>query len=335
MRSAPDRTRLLHLADDRRLAYTVTGPDHGQPVIYCHGAIGTPVDATVDLGQMAELLGVRYIAPSRPGVGFSEAKPGRTIMDFASDLEQLANALDLGSFSVVGVSAGGPYALACAHALGDRVERVAVVSSLSPLCPPHATPGLRKRVRLALKALHANPRKCTALADCVLPVLARHPGLVTAVIKAHAAPGEQQRLAGAGESHAASSSFLDACCRGASGLIEDFLVYSQAWGFDVAAINTTVQLWHGAADPLVPVEHALQLAATLPRCRVFLDPDEGHHFFRSSIGRILATLVDPGGATAGQAPTAQSAAMVPGNVAQAPEAQAAARSSTSGGRSTS
>ncbi len=51
-------------------------------------------------------------------------------------------------------------------------------------------------------------------------------------------------------------------------------------------------MWHGAADPLVPVEHALQLAATLPRCRVFVDPDEGHHFFRRRLGEILAALLE-------------------------------------------
>jgi len=45
------------------------------------------------------------------------------------------------------------------------------------------------------------------------------------------------------------------------------------------------------ADPLVPVEHALQLAVTLPRCRMFFDPDEGHHFFRRRLPRILALLV--------------------------------------------
>jgi hypothetical protein len=31
---------------------------------------------------------------------------------------------------------------------------------------------------------------------------------------------------------------------------------------------------------------------------VFFDPDEGHHFFRRRLGRILATLVD-GEVTAG------------------------------------
>ena len=54
-----------------------------------------------------------------------------------------------------------------------------------------------------------------------------------------------------------------------------------------------VHLWHGMGDAFVPVEHALQLAAALPRCRVSLDPGEGHFFFRRRVRAILAQLAAP------------------------------------------
>ncbi len=74
-------------------------------------------------------------------------------------------------------------------------------------------------------------------------------------------------------------------------MIDDYLACSRGWGFSVADIQTEVDLWHGMEDPLVPIEHALQLALALPRCRMFLDPGEGHHFFRRRLAEILATLV--------------------------------------------
>ena len=114
---------------------------------------------------------------------------------------------------------------------------------------------------------------------------------MTRVIAAHAAPSERARLNTAGERHAASQSFLDATCGGVGGLIGDFLTYANGWGFPPSEVRPEVHLWHGASDPLVPVEHALQLAAALPNCRVFVDPDEGHHFFRSNLEQILAALV--------------------------------------------
>lgn len=290
---ASDCRDTLVLRDGRRLAFTVTGPTDGAPVLYCHGAIGTPVEATIDLQRIAHNVGVRYIAPSRPGVGGSDPQPGRTILDFADDVAALADSLALERFSVVGVSAGGPYALGIAHQLGERVRRVAVCSALAPFWPTHRTPGVQRRIRLPLAAVAGAPRLVCGLGDRVLPILARHPELITSVIAAHAAPAERDRLAATDERTAVSNCFLDAACTGVSGLVEDFLTYARGWDFDPRDVISEVHLWHGGGDPLVPVEQALQLAADLPNCRVFLDPDEGHHFFRSGLEEILATLVGP------------------------------------------
>lgn len=289
---ATDRREKLVLRDGRRLHFTAIGPSTGWPVLYCHGAIGTPVEATVDLNRIVERVGVRYIAPSRPGVGGSDPHPGRTILDFADDVAALADRLEVERFSVLGVSAGGPYALGVAHRLGGRVQRVALCSALSPFCEPHRAPGLQRRLGLPLGALAAAPVTARKIGNALLPVLSRHPGLISGVIAAHAAPSDRARLACTSEGSAASTSFLDATCGSVAGLIDDFLTYAHGWGFDPSGMSTEVQLWHGAGDPLVPVEHALQLAASLPRCRVFIDPDEGHHFFRSSLEEILAALVD-------------------------------------------
>lgn len=273
----------LDLPGGRRIAYTDTGPRDGLPVIYCHGAIGTPLQATVDLGRLTAQLGVRYIAPSRPGFGGSDPVRSRTILGFADDLGVLADALGLETFSVVGVSAGGPYALAAAHRLGSRVGRVAVCSSLAPLGPPHRAAGVPVHIRLALGVLGRAPGFCRRLGDAGLPLVALHPA-------------------------ARRTSFLDAAAGGVGGMIDDYLIYSTDWGFRPEAVAQEVHLWHGVRDVVVPVEHALQLAMALPSSRVFLDPEEGHHCFRSSLERILGVLV---GAR-----------------------QAAARSSISGGRST-
>jgi pimeloyl-ACP methyl ester carboxylesterase len=262
-------------------------------VIYCHGAIGTPLGGSVDLDAIAWDLGVRHIAVSRPGVGGSDPRQDRTVLHFASDLRQLADALGLPRFSLIGVSAGGPYALGAAHQLADRVERVAVCSSLSPLCAPHRTPGMQRRIRLALSFVARSPGLCAALGDSVLPLIRHHPVLLSHVIAAHAAPEERDRLAQPDERCAASTAFLDASAGGVRGMIDDYLTYSRGWGFPVSEVRARVHLWHGVNDPLVPIEHALQLAAALPDCRVFFDADEGHHFFRRRLREILGVLVGP------------------------------------------
>jgi pimeloyl-ACP methyl ester carboxylesterase len=290
------RAASLRLADGRRLRFVETGPRDGYPIFYCHGAIGTPLGRSIDLEELTAHLGVRYIAVNRPGIGGSDPAPRRTVLDFATDLEALADALGLGRFGVVGVSAGGPYALAAGSAL-SRVDRLAVCSSLSPLCAPHRTPGMPRRIRLGLSALAAAPKSCSVAGGALLPLIRRYPELLHRVIAAHAAPEERQRLRLPAERDAASASFLDATAYGVTGMIEDYLTYSSGWGFDTASVTAEVHVWHGARDPLVPVEHALQLAAGLPRCRLFVAPDEGHHFFRRRLGHILAVLLrSPDGA---------------------------------------
>ena len=292
MRDRPtNRCYSLRLADGRRLIYSEAGPAEGFPVFYCHGAIGTPLRRSLDLEAITADAGVRYIAVSRPGIGGSDPAPGRTVLDFASDLRELADTLSLERFAVVGVSAGGPLSLAAARQLPDRVIRAGVCSSLSPLCVLHRTPEMQLRIRLALAALAWAPGACAAAGDMVLPIIRRHPEVLSHVIAAHAAPGERDCLNQADERSAASSSFLDAAAGGVRGMVEDFLVYSRDWGFSARDVGVEVHLWHGLRDPLVPIEHALQLSITLPRCRVFFDPDEGHHFFRRRLGTILAMLV--------------------------------------------
>lgn len=281
----------LGLSGGRRLCFAETGPPDGFPVVYCHGAIGTPLARSLDLAELTSRLGVRYIAVNRPGIGGSDLAPGRSVLDHARDVQELVDALSLERFALVGVSAGGPYALAAGHLLGERITALAVCSSLSPLCPPHRTPGMPKRIRLALTALARAPEACAGAGDAILPLIHRHPGLLHKVIAAHAAPQERARLRDPAERHAASASFLDATAFGVQGMIRDYLTYSRPWGFDTSAVAPEVQVWHGSNDPLVPVEHALQLAIGLPRCRIFIDPDEGHHFFRRRLGDILSVLL--------------------------------------------
>ncbi|HEY6524957.1 MAG TPA: alpha/beta hydrolase [Solirubrobacteraceae bacterium] len=288
-----NRPGALRLADGRRLTFVETGPPDGAAVIYCHGAIGSPLRDTVNLGPLAQRLHARHIAVNRPGFGGSDLVSGRTVTAFAGDLTALVDALAIERFFLVGVSAGGPYALAAAHALEGRVIRAAVCSSLSPLCAPHRTPGMPLRIRLALAALAAMPRTARRLGDTVLPLLHRHPAVLHRVIAAHAAPTERARLAEAGEREAAGTSFLNATAYGVGGMIEDYLTYSRGWGFRPEDVEPEVQVWHGGRDPLVPIEHALQLAVSLPACRIFVDPDEGHHFFRRRLEEIMTVLLNP------------------------------------------
>jgi pimeloyl-ACP methyl ester carboxylesterase len=286
------REGTVTLPDGRRLDWSSAGPDDGAPVVYLHGAIGTPVRRTPALDALIDQLAIRYVAVSRPGFGRSDPCPGRTIADFPADLECLVDRLGIGRFAVVGVSAGGPYAIACARALPDRAAATAAVSSLSPLCPPHAGRWMPVHLRLGLRALVRRPELAARGGTRAMRFVERRPRALARVARVGATPADRELLAAAEGGTAAIESFLAAAAGGVRGMIDDYLTVCSSWGFGLGEVGGEVHLWHGEQDRFVPVAHARAVAAALPRCRARFDAEDGHFFFRRRMGEVLGALVD-------------------------------------------
>jgi len=234
------------------MTFFSAGPEDGFPVLYCHGAIGSPRWRTPELDRLIELLGIRYLVVNRPGFAGSDPRPGRTVLDFARDVGEVMSILGYRRFSVVGVSAGAPYALACGWALAERLVALAAVSPLGPAHGRGAIRGLRYRVPLVP---FGRGRAGPALAGLCLRALGLH--------------GETPTDA----------------------MIDDYLVCRRDWGFDPADVSIPVTLWHGGSDWLVPLAHARALAAVIPQCTARVTPDGGHFFYSRSLAEIVSSLV--------------------------------------------
>ncbi|KAE9566593.1 hypothetical protein CGMCC3_g17262 [Colletotrichum fructicola] len=127
-----DTTEVLTLPDGRKLGYSQYGLSTGKPIFYCHGLPGSRVEAG-HLHEAALETGARIIATDRPGMGLSTFQTGRTLLDHPKDLEHLASHLKINEYGVMGVSGGGPYALACARAMPrDKLKAVAIVCGIGP-----------------------------------------------------------------------------------------------------------------------------------------------------------------------------------------------------------
>ena len=133
--------------EGRSITFWAAGPRDGFPVVYCHGAIGSPRWRTPQLDELINRLRIRYVVVNRPGFGGSDPAPGRTVGDFACDIEHVIDALGYERFSVVGVSAGAPYALACGWRLHHRLAALAAVSPLGPAFGPGRAPARATRCR--------------------------------------------------------------------------------------------------------------------------------------------------------------------------------------------
>src|SRR5581483_9655535 len=99
----PQHDVQLGLADGRVLGYAEYGDPGGTPLVYLHGFPGSRIAGGV-LDEAARAAGVRVLAPDRPGLGLSSPRPGRTLLDLADDVRELADALAIDRFAVVGES---------------------------------------------------------------------------------------------------------------------------------------------------------------------------------------------------------------------------------------
>lgn len=242
----------VHVGDGRRLIVSAAGPEHGFPVVYCHGAIGSPRWQVPHLAPVLERLRVRYLVVNRPGFGGSDPSPGRNVGAFAEDLGEVMGQLGHERFSIVGVSAGAPYALACGWALPERVVGLAAVSPLGPAIGLGAAASIRYQVPLAaFGSAWLGP----ALASLCLRALR---------LRRQTSP---------------------------EAMIDDYLACRGEWGFDPGSLRVPVTIWHGRADRLVPLRDALALAAAIPGSTTRVDPRGGHFFYSRRLSEILTSLL--------------------------------------------
>lgn len=263
------------LTDGRRLAYAEVGDPAGAPVIYCHGFPASRLESRL-VATAAERTGTRLIAPDRPGYGLSDWKAGRALPDFADDVAELADSLGLGRFRVLGVSGGGPYALALGSRLPERVEAVAVVCGLGPLSRPEALAAMRWPARLGFGTALRHPRLNRFLFGLVLGRLMRlSPEITLALLTVGMPPADRRTLGRPEIRSEVCAALRESLRQGLRGPLLDMTLYTQTWPFDPAGIAAPVSFWHGEADATVPVCHA-RMAAVMPKADLRLLPDEGH-----------------------------------------------------------
>jgi pimeloyl-ACP methyl ester carboxylesterase len=273
--SLPGDERLIRLSDGRRLGYAEFGKLGGRPVFFFHGMGTTRVICPP--AEPAQALGLRLIAVDRPGIGLSDPRPGRRLLDWPADVAELADQLGLGSFAVVGWSGGGPYALATGYALAERVTSVAAVSSPAPLAGNGEVAYLRRFDRNAVRAAGRAP--------WVIRLALWHWGrpqrrdAVRFLEQSVAAmcESDQQVFADPQLRVRMIQSSAELYRQGGRGLYDEALVMARPWGFRVSDLRVPVHLWHGTVDETVPFAMGEHLAEAIPGARFTRFEGEGHH----------------------------------------------------------
>jgi pimeloyl-ACP methyl ester carboxylesterase len=278
----------LRLPDGRQLAWYEYGDAAGLPCVYI---TGTPASglagATYD--KAAAEAGVRWISVDKPGYGHSDLARGRTLLERADDLRVLVDDLGLDRFAVAGESGGGPFALALAHLLPERITTAVVIAGLGPGDDPHARDGMKAANRflfgLAQRAPWALPLPIGAMARS-LGSDAKAEKAVTKLL-ADAPVADRAAYEDAEFRSLFVAATRDAFRNGTAGTVDELRLLARAWGFRLEDITTHVDLFHGEQDVNVPVAVARRVAAALPNCDSRFYPELGHLLAVPRRGEVL------------------------------------------------
>lgn len=287
----------FRLSSGRLLGYAEYGDTTGALVFYFHGWPSSRLEAGL-LDAHCRAMRLRLLAPDRPGYGLSDFQPGRTLLSWPRDVCELADHLGATRFSLLGVSGGGPYAIACGASIPHRVAALLLVGSVSPSDSAESIQGMVGLNRWLLTFARRAPWLAERFGAILLRALwGQGDQPIPASVERRLPPPDQRALQSKDLREILISSSREALRHGTRGAAQDGLLLARPWGFTLDQVRLPVRLWHGERDVVVPPAMGRCLAQSLPNCHATFYPEDGHFSLPYNRGReILACTV---GNTAG------------------------------------
>ena len=258
------------LTDGRELAYSDIGEPDWPCVMFFGGA---PTSRLRQRYLESDFLhaNVRVVSPERPGYGRSSPQARRSMIDWCSDVAALADGLELDRFLVAGHSSGGPYAVACAALLPERVSAGVILAGVTDMGWPGAWKGYNDMEGELMRISDEE----TAIAWCVERFGEDGSGFFGAANFKLAEPDEafftDEKIA-----RKLASARAEAFRQGVIGYAQDIVIQGQPWPFDPSAIGVPIDVVHGDSDAVVPLAHSRHTAELIPGANLRVLPGHGH-----------------------------------------------------------
>lgn len=281
---------IIPLSNGLILAYAEYGDMEGQPVFFFHGIPGSRFFRPPD--EITKRLGVRLICMDRPGYGESGFQSGRRLLDWPDDVSRLADHLRIEEFSVAAHSGGGPYALACAYSLPERIRSAAIISSLGPPEAKEDVRSLKFINQLGLRfGQHLPWWLLYIFVRMVFYQRSVEPGKALDRDTGHR-PLEDDKLLGNDEiRQVCIDSEKEAFRHGLRGLAWDIHLVTRPWGFRLEEIRIPVHIWHGTSDNMASTSSARQMAGRIPGSSLTVCENEAHLLLFPHWDQILRNLL--------------------------------------------
>lgn len=282
----------IEVTSGRRLGFAEWGPARGRAMFWMHGTPGARRQIPEAARLAAEILDVRLIGIDRPGVGASTSHRYDSLVEFPTDLATVADRLGVEDFALIGLSGGGPYALATAHAMPDRVAAVAVLGGVAPTqgedAPGGGLVGFANHFGQAISLFHVPlSLLLSGLILTMRPIASQGFDLYARI----SPEGDQEVFARPEIKAMFLDDLLGGSRRGIRAPIYDIMLFTRPWGFSVRDIKVPVRWWHGDSDNIVPLAHGQHIVPLIPDGELFIRPGESHLGGLGAAEEVLDTLL--------------------------------------------
>lgn len=295
---------------DRRFSYSEYGAAGGHPVLAFHGTPGSRLKYAV-AHDVACTLGLRILSIDRWGYGQtpSPTPADISLRNFGRDMADLLDTKGLERASIVGISGGGPYAMATAAVLRQRAVALALVAPVAPLKPSsasnaavgrtssHASVGPAARHmsafhRVAFFGAPKVPGLIRGTFSVLRSTLNVNGRLAMRMVTARACSTDRAIACRPQTADRLAEVFREGLAASCDGPVIDMQVFSTPWNVSLEDISARARLWIGDLDRNVPVQPAIAIADQIPHLMVTRLPDAGHFWISENYATVLGWIAD-------------------------------------------
>ena len=272
MKAFPEKKSLIKLRNGNNIGYAIYGNKKNFPIFYFHGWPGSRFELkNIPLKKKKCFI----IALERPGYGISDPISKFKILDWPKIVLEVANKLKIKKFSIIGVSGGAPFALACANTIKNkRLKSIAIVCALAP----NKAKGMDKG-RVGMLLNFGRKPFISWLIFNFLRVRLLNGNLEKSFNKWKnkiSLPEIDLKLFTIDRGKRLMENFKEAVKHGTKGVHRDANLYSNYWGFKLKNIKKKIFVWHGDKDLTVPIITNKYYKKKLKNKKIFIKPNEGH-----------------------------------------------------------
>lgn len=242
----------LELNDKRLFSYRVYGDPKKTVIVLSHASLSCRFEAPLDVDSLIK-NGFCLIVPERAGYGYSSIPVYKNLLEYSADIEQLLNHLEIQSAYFAASLAGGPYALGIAYALPKRVKELLLLESFSPDTDMGKIEGAPFFYKYFPGFCQKLPKLALYSMRLTMFEFKRKPKESYKHLLGMFNQTDSRTLSNPLIQSQATEQAIESTRQGVEALMQDIVLTSQDWGFDISEITAKCHIFYGNGDPVAEV----------------------------------------------------------------------------------